>query len=79
MSRVIIALPASNEVLDIFEQTITERFSSVNNRLAFDSVVFLPNTKKKDNYRKDNEFKVVYHIKLENEKPQPKKSYYKNT
>ena len=32
------------------------------------------NTKKKDdNYRKDYEFKVVYHIKLDNEKPQPKR------
>ena len=73
MSRVI-ALPTSNEVLDIFEQTITGGFSCVNNQLAFESKIFLPNTKKKDdNYRKDCEFKVVYHIKLDNEKPQPKR------
>ena len=46
----------------------------MNNRFAFDSEIFLPNTKKKDdNYRKDYEFKVVYHIKLDNEKPQPKR------
>ena len=74
MSRVIIALPTSNEVLDIFEQTITGGFSCMNNPLAFDSKTFLPNTKKKeDNYRKDYQFKVVYHIKLDNEKPQPKR------
>ena len=74
MSRVIIALPTSNEVLDIFEQTITGGFSCMNNPLAFDSKTFLPNTKKKeDNYRKDYQFNVVYHIKLDNEKPQPKR------
>ena len=68
-----IALPISNEVLDIFEQIITGGFSCMNNRLAFDSKIFLPNTKKKDdNYRKDYEFNVVYHIKLDNEKPQQK-------
>ena len=73
MSRVI-ALPTSDEVLDIFEQTVTGGFSCVNNRLAFDSKIFLPNTKKKDDtYRKDNEFKVVYHIKLDNEKLEPKR------
>ena len=45
----------------------------MNNRLAFDSEIFLPEAKKKDdNYRKDYDFKVVYHIKLDKEKPQPK-------
>ena len=74
MSRVIIALPTSNEVLDIFEQTITGGFSCLNNRLAFDSEIVLPNRKKKDdNYRKGYEFKVVYNIKLDNEEPQPKR------
>ena len=36
MSRVIIALPTSNEVVDLFEQTITGGFSSVYTRLAFE-------------------------------------------
>ena len=46
----------------------------MNNQLACNSEIFLPNTKKKDvNYRKDYEFKAVYHIKLDNEKPQPKR------
>ena len=74
MSKVIIALPTSNEVVDIFEQTITWGFSCINNQLAFDSEIFLPNAKKKDdNYRKDYDFKVAYHIKLDYEKTQPKR------
>ena len=43
ISRVIIALPTSNEAVDIFEQTITGGFSSVNTRLAFDTEILLPN------------------------------------
>ena len=45
MLRVIIALPTSNETVDIFEQTITG-FSSVNTRLAFDTEVLLKSLKK---------------------------------
>ena len=43
MSRVIIALPTSNEAVDIFEQTITGGFSWVNTKLAFDTKILLPN------------------------------------
>ena len=43
MLRVILALQTSNEVVDIFEQTITGWFSSVNNRLAIDAEILLPN------------------------------------
>ena len=68
MSRVIIALPTSNEILGIFEQTITGGFSCVNNQLAFDSEIFLPNAIKQntesEDYRKDYDFKVCYNIKL---------------
>ena len=39
MSRVIISLPSSNEAVDIFEQTITGGFSSVNTRLAIDTEI----------------------------------------
>ena len=74
MSKVIITLPTSNEVLDVFEQTITGGFSCVNNHLAFDSETFLPNANKNDeNYRKDYDFKIAYHIKLDYEKTQPKR------
>ena len=40
MSRVIITLPTSNEIVDIFEQSITGGFSCVNNHLAFDTEIF---------------------------------------
>ena len=43
MSLVFIALPTSNEISDIFEQTITRGFSSVNTVLAFDTEILLPN------------------------------------
>ena len=43
MSHVIIALPTSNQAVDIFEQTITGGLSSVNTRLAFDTEILLPN------------------------------------
>ena len=77
MSRVIIALPTSKEILDTFEQTIIRGFSSVSNRLAFGSEIFLPNAIKQntesEDYRKDYDFKVCYNIKLNSEKIQPKK------
>ena len=75
----IIALPTSNEVLDIFEQTVTGGFNCVSNRLAFDSEIVLPNANKNDkNYRKDYNFKIAYHIKLDFKKT-TKKNYFKNT
>ena len=40
MSRVIIVLPTSNEIADIFEQTIVGGFSCINNCLAFDTQNF---------------------------------------
>ena len=43
ISRVIIALPTSNEAVNIFEQTISGGFSSVNTRLTFDTEILLPN------------------------------------
>ena len=43
MLHVIITLSTSNEAVDIFEQTITGGFSSVNTRLAFDTEILLPN------------------------------------
>ena len=43
MSKVIIALPTSNEFINLFEQTLTGGFSCVNTRLAFDTEILLPN------------------------------------
>ena len=48
MSRVIIALPTFHEVIDIFEQTITGSFCSVNTRLTFDTEILLANLIQKD-------------------------------
>ena len=39
MSKVKIALPISNESVEIFEQRITGGFSSVNTRLVFDTEI----------------------------------------
>ena len=71
MSRVFIALPTSNGVIDIFEQTITGSFSSVNTRLAFDTEILFPNLVQKNyekDYQKDYNYKVRYNIKLNDDK-----------
>ena len=43
LSKVIIALPTTNEVVDVFEQTLTGGFSCVNTCLAFDTEMLLLN------------------------------------
>ena len=43
MSKVIIALPTSSKVVDVFEKTLTGGFSCINIRLAFDIEILLPN------------------------------------
>ena len=43
MSKVILASQTSNEFVNIFEETLTGSFSSVNTRLAFDTQILLPN------------------------------------
>ena len=86
MSRVIIALPTSNEVVDIFEQTITGGFSSVYTRLAFE----LPNlinqekseqkseekSEENEEFRESYDYKICYNIRLNNEKDHSKKKNY---
>ena len=39
MSRIILALPTKLEHVEIFEETVTGGFSSVNTRLAFDTQI----------------------------------------
>ena len=67
MSRVLIALPTSNEAIDIFEQTITGGFSSVNTRLAFDTEIVLPNLineeKQREEFQKDYNYKIWSNIR----------------
>ena len=67
MSRIILSLPTKLEHLEIFEQTVTGGFSSVNTRLAFDTQILLPNLDHKDDLQnnplnKDFNFKVVYNL-----------------
>ena len=74
MDRVILALPTKLEHVEIFEQTITSGFSSVNTRLVFDIQILLPNLNKPnenidDNpLNKDYYYKVVYNLKLDGKK-----------
>ena len=48
LSKVIIPLPTTNEIVDVFEQTLTGGFSCVNTRLAFDTEILLPNSPEKN-------------------------------
>ena len=73
MYQVIIALPTSNEVVDIFESTITDGFSSVNTRLAFDTEILFPyliNKKETEKSKIPKYYtqKICFKIKLNNEK-----------
>ena len=83
MSKIILLLPTKLEHLEIFEQTVTGGFSSVNTRLAFDIQILLPNLDHKDDsennpLNKYFNYKVVYNLKLDGKKATKKKSYYKS-
>ena len=72
MSCVIIALPTSNQLIHIFEQTITGSFSSVNTRLAYDTQILLPNLLQKnseEDSQKDYNYRVCYNIMISDNKP----------
>ena len=68
MSKIIIALPTSSKVVDIFEKTLTGGFSCVNTRLAFDTEIYLPNLFNRDDdsnvLQKDYNHKICYKSKL---------------
>ena len=72
MSKIILALPTKYDHVEIFEQTVTGGFSSVNTRLAFDSQFLLPNLTnninlENDQLNKDFNYKVTYSLKIDNE------------
>ena len=73
LSKVIIALPTSNEVFEVFKRTLSGGFSCVNNRLSFDTEILLLNADKMvvDNNNKNNwkdyGYKLRYKLKLYNE------------
>ena len=76
MSRVILALPTKLD--EIFEQTVTGSFSSVNTRLAFNTQILLPNLDDKTNLEnnplnKDFSYKVAYYLKLDGKKAEKKR------
>ena len=77
MSRVILVFPTKLEHVEIFEQTVTGGFSSVNTRLAFDTQILLPNLDDKTDLEnnplnKDFNYKVVYNLKLDGKKAEKK-------
>ena len=82
-SKCILALPINNVQMEVFEKTVCGGFSSVNNRLSFDTEILMPNLRASD-YEKINiyesftaykrdDLKVVYSLKLKNEKTFSKK------
>ena len=78
MSRIMLPLPTKLEPLEIFEQTVTGGFSTVNTRLAFDTQILLPNLGHKDDLQnnplnKDFNYKVVYNLKLDGKKATKKR------
>ena len=77
MSRVILALPTKLEHVEIFGQTVTGSFSSLNTRLAFNTQILLPNLDDKTDLEnnplnKDFNYKVVYNLKLDGKKAEKK-------
>ena len=73
MSKIILALPTKYEHIEIFEQTVTGSFRSVNTRLAFDSEILLPNLTNNIGFEnnpmnKNFNYKVAYNLKIENKK-----------
>ena len=77
MPKIILALPTKYDHVEIFKQTITGVFSSVNTRLAFDSQILLPNLTTNINLEnnpvnKDFNYKVAYNLKIDNGKAEKK-------
>ena len=68
MSKVILALPTKHEHVELFEQTVIGSFSSVNTRLVFDSQILLPNQTINDLTHRSFNYKVVYNLRMNNEK-----------
>ena len=73
MSKTIITLPTSSEIIDIFEKTLTGGFSCVNTGLAFDTEILLPDLSTPDSdetnvLQKDHNYKISYKLKLDTDK-----------
>ena len=69
VSKVIITLPTKIKHVEIFEQTVIGGFSCVNNRLAFDRQLLLPNFLDSDmTVKKDFKYEIAYNLKIDNQK-----------
>ena len=71
-SKCILALPTDNIQMEIFEKTVCGGYSSVNNRLSFDTELLMPNHSKADydanpNLFKRDDLKLGYMLKLDND------------
>ena len=70
-SKCIIALPTDNIQMEIFEKTVCGGYSSVNNRLSFDTELLMPNLPKSyytddPSLFKRDDLKLGYMLKLDN-------------
>ena len=82
-SKCIFAFPVDNTQMEIFEKILCGGFSSVNTRLSFDTELLMPNLTKSDYQNmnidqsfkafKHDDLKVVYSLKLDDEKSFQKK------
>ena len=82
-AKCILALPVDNTQMEVFEKTLSGGFSSVNTRLSFDTKLVMPNLTEKDYHNmnidqsfkafKRDDLKVVYSLKLDDEKSFQKK------
>ena len=76
-SKVILALPTKNKIVETFAKTVRGGLSCVDTRLSFDTELLMPNYLKSDfdkmsidesyeSFKRDD-LKVVYSIKINNE------------
>ena len=76
-SKILLALPTNNSIMEIFEEILTGGFSCVNTRLSFDTELLMPSLTESEYkkmsidqslkaYKRDD-LKVMYRIKLDNE------------
>ena len=74
-SKCVLALPTDNTQMEIFEKTVCGGYSSVNNRLSFDTELLMPNLTKNDYDKmtidesfkafKQDDLKLSYLLKLD--------------
>ena len=77
-SKIVLALPTNNSIVEIFEKTLTGGFSCVNANLLFDTELLMQNLIELTDCKKINidqsfkaykrdDLKIIYRIKFSNE------------